>query len=184
MRHFIQLTLTISFLTLSPLSAQELPTHEWQAIHFRDAGLTYSGSTTLSRVQDFDDDEPLWHFVLGGGILGALGGGVIGFLYGIVEDCTRIDDDPGYGTCGGFADAPGIRTSVEENSCVEKNCLLIATAIGAGVGFGVGAVVGGIYGAVRRGARPSGRGGRRRRANVIVVPLHNGRLGIGASVRF
>ena len=183
MRRVIQLTVAISISVFPPLSAQELLRVEERGVEFRVARPIDTGRTTLNRVQEFDENLPLFQWVVFGGVLGAIGGGGLGFLYGIFVDCSRIEDDPGYGMCGG----PGgrsARTSAEENSCVEKSCWLIATAVGAGVGFAIGAVVGGIYGAGRRGARPSGRGGRRRRANATVVPLHNGRLGVGAAVRF
>ncbi len=47
MRRVIQLTVTISFLTVSPLFAQELARLEWRAIQFPDAGFTYSGKPPL-----------------------------------------------------------------------------------------------------------------------------------------
>ena len=75
-----------------------------------------------------------------------------------------------------FHSSSGISRIEEDYYCVEKNCTLIGFAIGAGAGFVIGAIAG--------AAMKSEAGGGRGRSNLTVVPLHDGRLGFGASVRF
>ena len=59
----------------------------------------------------------------------------------------------------------------------------MGAAIGAGAGFVLGVVAGAVLYS-RQERRLRGAGGKERRANVTVVPLHDGRLGVGASVAF
>ena len=160
----IQLTVTISLLTASPLFAQEMPTLEWRAVHFTDAGLTYSGSTTLTgdpTPQSPDKGWPLWANVVGGAVLGAATlAGVTTVTLGLIYLQCEV-------RCDGFFNQNIRDTDVTFGGVI---------AIAAGVGF----VAGGILGAFI----PRETGGRRRRANMSIARLHDGSIGLGASVRF
>ena len=173
MRHVIQLTLTISFLTVSPLSAQELPRFEWQAAHFRDAGLTLSGRSSLLDTHPAGEppafeDWPVGARMAIGAVLGAALGGAAGAI--VVGFGQILGPCPDAGPCeGNFQDF--------------GKAMRIGVGIGAGVGFVVGAVVAGVM-----ATRETGGGRRRpqprRRSNLTVGPLHDGKFGLGASVRF
>ena len=171
MRRVIQLTVTISFLTVSPLFGQEVSTLKWRAVHFRDGRLKLTGSAPLlderSAVPRSFEDWPrlaqvgVWSIV-GAGTFGGGTALLLGVIW--VAGCQTCDDE--------FLSHKFTDTEVTFGAAI---------AIAAGVGF----VTGGILGALN--TRETG-GGRRRpqpqRANATVVPLRDGRLGIGASVRF
>jgi len=129
MRRVIQLTVTISFLTVSPIIGQELPRPQWQAMHFRDAGLTLTGKTTLSEGSSSFKDWPVGVRVAVGGVVGAGAGALVGGFFALDWSQTR-----------------GGRTA----KCFETSCALI----GAAVGGGAGAVLPLAFWAEERGANP------------------------------
>jgi len=94
------------------------------------------------------------------GAAGTLMGGGAGFLVG--------------GAMNIGADVADLRGQTDD-PCSDKDCAQIGTVIGAAAGF----VLGAAFGAVLSGRRPSSG-----QANVSMVRLHDGRLGVGASVRF
>ena len=104
--------------------------------------------------------------VVTAGAAGAVMGGAAGFLVGGVMNLGAEAGDLLQ------VENLGPRT---DDTCVDKNCAQIGAVIGAAAGF----VLGATFGAVLAKRRPSNG-----QANVTVVPLHDGRLGIGASVRF
>jgi len=94
------------------------------------------------------------------GAAGTLMGGAAGFLVG--------------GAMNIGADVADLRGQTDD-PCSDKDCAQIGAAIGAAAGF----VLGAAFGAVLSRRRPSSG-----QANVSMVRLHNGRLGVGASVNF
>ena len=100
--------------------------------------------------------------VVTAGAAGAVAGGMAGFLVGGLMNIGA--DIESFGSEG-----------KTRGPCSTKNCAQIGAVIGAAAGFALGAA----FGAVSAKRRPSNG-----RANVRMVPLYDGRLGIGASVRF
>ena len=98
------------------------------------------------------------------GAVGAVGGGMVGFLVG---GAMNFDE-------GVESNAP-LAEPATDHPCFEKNCAQIGAAIGAAAGF----VLGVLFDAALAKRRPTSG-----QANVAVAPLHDGRLGVGASVRF
>jgi len=74
------------------------------------------------------------------------------------------------GIAGALVDCDRLSCPSSNTLCRERNCTVIGALIGAGAGFVAGAIF--------------AKGGRQQRSSTTVVPLQDGRLGIGASVRF
>ena len=104
--------------------------------------------------------------VVTAGAAGALMGGAAGFLVGGVMNLGA--------EAGALLQVENLGPRTDD-TCVDKNCAQIGALIGAAAGF----VLGATFGAVLAKRRPTNG-----QANVAVVPLRDGRLGVGASVRF
>ncbi len=190
MRLVIQLAVTISFLTISPLIAQQPQTFEGTTVRFQALGLIYTGEITLSgepvQVAAFRD-WPLGARVAVAGVAGAALGGLVGGLVGTNLDCQKQVDEQGafcYKREGPCCFAPRMRVNAENDPCVENNCALIGTAIGAGAGFVIGAIVGAVVWRPHHVGHVRGQTRRQGRVSATVVPQRDGRFGVGMSVRF
>lgn len=121
-------------------------------------GTTHAGGLTPPRAAE--GSSMLGSVVLTG-VAGAVTGGIVGFLVGGVMNIAAGVSSIGQETTG-------------NHSCSHKNCAQSGAVVGAAIGF----VLGAAFGAVEARRPSSGQ------ANVRMVPLHAGRLGVGAAVRF
>ena len=130
-------------------------------------------------------DWPVWASVVGGskwgttqkqmsspgmnalvyGAIGAAIGGGVGFVVGGIMNGAAS----GAFTLEGGPDL--------QHPCFDKNCALTGLAIGAGIGFVAGAIIGAV-------TTPEEKSSEQHRANLIIMPLHDGSLGVGLSVAF
>ena len=119
---------------------------------------THAGGLT---PQEAAEGSSMLGSVVRTGVSGAVTFGILGFLVGGVMNIRAdIGKDLGEAT---------------SHPCFDKNCARSGAAIGAAAGFVLGAALGAVS------AKPSPSSGQ---ANVSMVRLRNGKLGVGASVKF
>ena len=162
MRHVIQLTVTISVLTVSQLLAQAVQRDAFIVPRTEVADSTSRKLIGVTPTTDITAQAAEGSSMLESVVTGAVAGGAMGFLGGFLV--------------GGVMNM-GITSIGSEtaHSCSNKNCAHIGAAIGAAAGLALGAV----FGAVAAKPRPSND-----RANLRAVLLPNGRSGVQLSVRF
>ena len=108
--------------------------------------------------------------VLNALVYGAIGAAVLGTVGFVVGGVMNLD------ASGEILE--GFDLPDPDHPCFDKNCALTGFAIGAGVGFVLGATIGALA------FNPEEKSSEQRRANLIIMPLHDGSLGVGLSVAF